>query len=1120
MTLQALRWRPGGPDLRSLVAALVAVVSAAGAAAEGLVAQEPTAAIVGEVRDGVGEAVAGADVRVTSVGTGNETRTTTNQAGRYQVVNLRPGGPYRVVVRSLGYGEAEREEIELAAGEVLRLDFTLTVAPIALDEIVARVLADARFSVLRNAPSLTLERLEVRAHPTIERSFMELTRLSPMAVQTREEGGYSITGQPERQNAVLIDGALFQDVFGASPVGTLGARARAKPIPMEAIEEFQLEVAPFDARSTGFTGGLLNAVTRSGTNEWEGSAFGHFRNEDFFGDLVVEGASLAPERYDRTLWGMTLGGPLKRDVAHLFVAGEFESRTEPPLGFSLGAHEPVVARLAPDSVSRMGRILAEEYGQEAGSPALAGVSLSNTTANLFTRLDLAPDEANSLTLQHNLAYAVRDTAPNRQTFGPYGFSSSGYRIESTSQALSGRWLREFGRGHRNEVTLNVQHTGERSRPASSFPQVDVRMVSEVDDVPMVREARAGASYFAQRDALDQTVVQVADVVTLARDDIITSLGAGLDLFRFDHEFLPGSQGYYRFSSLEDLAANRPGHYEVNAPLPGADGPGTRFSVVQPGVFAQNVHTFQDGLVLRYGLRIEAPTFLKDVAYADAVFEEFDFDRPSHDPNFPRELLLLGGGVGGFSVDALPSGKLLFSPRLGFNFQTDRTYRTQVRGGWGMFTGRIPFVWLSNVYRHNGLGSALLSCTGSNAPPLDPSAAAPRQCADGRGLEEAGERAVVGFHPQYRYPRELKTTVSIDQELPGGVLASTEGIFVQTTGRTRLAELNLFPSDSIADEGYLEVFGPRVRYGRAEPLGYRPVRRVEGFSNVLMMYNDRRSAIAYALVVNLEKRFGDALHLNASYSTAGSDDVQSLLFPDHVMNFASSPIDFTPNAPSPAPSSFDRPWKWTGNARLRLPEEWGGTELTLFYVGQAGMPYTYVYGTDINADGYSGVGVPLDASNDLLYVPDPPGSLSGTLVARSLFSQLVEMEPCLQAAVGDFHRRNTCRAPPTHRLDLRIAQPFNVRGMRVELNADILNVTNLLDRTWGHVWEVPPTVPVLDIVGRQEPVNPTFSYGRAILGYSGRVLRNPDTGELEPRLPYHLVTPASQWQAQIGLRLSF
>lgn len=219
--------------------------------------------------------------------------------------------------------------------------------------------------------------------------------------------------------------------------------------------------------------------------------------------------------------------------------------------------------------------------------------------------------------------------------------------------------------------------------------------------------------------------------------------------------------------------------------------------------------------------------------------------------------------------------------------------------------------------------------------------------------------------------------------------------------------------------------------------------------------------------------------------------------------------------------MDRPWKAVGSARLRLPTAWGGTELSLVYTGQAGIPYSYVYGTDINGDGYPGPGIPLDASNDLLFVPSRPaaGFASPSVVSRSLFARLVAMEPCLEAATGGIMRRHACRAPDTHRLNLHVAQPFQVRGLRVAATADLLNVLNLLNHDWGLVWEVDPVVPVANFVGRDEPaIGETV--GRPQLGYGGEVVRNPETGRLEPRLPHFLMLPASQWQAQVGLRVSF
>lgn len=1072
-----------------------------------------SAAILGEVRNEAGERVALAQVEARYEPTGTLVQTTTNQAGRYQLVNLRPGGPYTVRVQTVGFRAQFHEEVFLRADQRLVLDFTLTEQPIELPGIEVRSIPDIRFDVTRNAPALTVTRQSIAAFPTIERNFMELADLSSMAVQTREEGGFSITGQPERHNAILIDGALNQDVFGTSSSGMPGARARAKPIPMDAIHEFRLEVAPFDARVTGFTGGMLNAITRSGTNEWEGSVFSQYRNERFFGDLLLDGENVAPLTYNRRIGGFNLGGPLSRDRAHFFVAGEFENRAEPAPGFTLGENAPIRTSVSPDSVARMAQILGNDYALDPGTPAQ--VSLENPLSNLFSRLDWRLSDAHTLTVTYNQAHAARDSTPNRASFGAYEFSSSAYRIESSSRFLSARLVSRLSGGHSNELMVNVQRIDEQPEPASRFPQIDVRVRSNFDGAPFVRDVRAGSRYFSQRDRLRQTVLQLTDAVTIARDEIVTTFGINADLFRFEHEFLPGGLGYYRFDSLADLEANDPSHYEIHTLLPGTDDPTLRFSVFQPGAFVQNEHRFPGGLVLRYGLRIEMPFYRKEPRYAREVEEEFDIVLP----HFTDRQTTWASGI---RTDGLPTRRLIFSPRIGFNYQSELRFRTQVRGGFGLFTGRVPFSWLSSLYRHNGLRSALLSCSGPNAPALDPALPAPVQCASGAGVEEAGERAVVGFHPDYSYPRELKVAWSVDQEVPGGFLLAIEGIFVQTFGRTVLRELNLGRPGELG-EGYQQAFGTRIPFGEAVPDGFEPIRRADGFSSVLAMENDERSAIAYALAFDVEKRIADWFHLRGSYSMARSDDNQSLLFGDQVMNFAASPIGLHPNQVGPSPSQFDRPWKFVVNTSFRVPRRWGGSELSVLYVGQPGIPYSYVYGTDINGDGYPGAGIPLDASNDLIFVPDPPTSIPGSLTARSLFGRLVGMEPCLAQARarGGIMRRNTCRGPATHRVDLRLIQPVHFGGLRLEVSGDVLNVLNLLNNDWGRVWEVDPVVPVLDMVGRWDPEPGSgHSLGRPQLGYTGSLVRDPETGQLEPRLPYTLITPASQWQAQIGVRVSF
>lgn len=1073
------------PPLLPLLLLLIGGLVPGTAVAQGL----GSAVIFGDITNEAGEPVAAALVELRYVPTGQVVRGISNAEGRYLLANLRPGGPYDLSVQSTGFAPVEQVALRLEAEQRLRLDITLSERAFVLEGI--DVLLDRRFEVSRAGPAVNITREEIQVHPTIGRNLLELAALSPVVVQTADEGGLSISGQNERQNAILIDGALNQDVFGSSVSGVPGAAARAKPIPLDAIEEFRVEVAPFDARTSGFTGGVLNAITRSGTNTWQGSAFSQFRNESLFGGLTFDGADVAPESYSKHTWGFNVGGPLRPEVGHLFVAAEFERLREPPPGFTLGVQDALRARVAPDSMARMTSILQNDYGVDPGTGGQ--VFLQNPLSNVFVRLDWQFGESHSLTLRHNWAAAARDSTPNRSSFGPYELSSAGYRMDVSNHAFSARLVSRFGAGHSNELSVNLQRSRERSSPASLFPQVDVRVASQFDNVGFTRQVRAGSRYFSQDNALDQEVLQLNESVTLARDEIFTTLGVGVDFFRFRRDYNPGSLGYYRFNSLRELQANQPGYYEIN--LPGADSR-VQFPVVQPSFFAQQEHRLPDGLTLRYGVRWDIPLFPTTPEANPAVEEAF-----------------------GLRTDQFPSVAGFFSPRVGFNWQSEGEYRTQVRGGLGMFTGQLPYVWMANAFQYDGSRARLLSCEGALAPEFNPGGAAPTTCRGGATGRQTS--TVVAFDRDFRYPREFKLTTAIDRELPWDVVVSAEALGVLTFARTVVRDLNLAQPGVPEDQGHADAFGERTHYGTPTPYGYIPKRRVEGLGPVLEIGWEDRSAQAYSLTLQAEKRFSTWLNLTGSYTWSGSTDTQSLTQTDMVANLAATPIRRSASEYTPSPANFDRPRKAVLHARFRAPERAGGTEFTLLYVMQSGAPYSYVYAHDINGDGFSGPGVPLDASNDLVYVPQVPSQLQGTLVARSLFAQFVNgVEPCLQEVRGAIATRNACRTPDLHSLDFRIIQPVRVGGARVELTADLLNVLNLLNSEWGRVWEVDPLVPILGITTRAEQgLDGPLPRSAPILGYTGGVTRDAE-GQVRPVLPHNLIVPASQWQAQIGLRVSF
>jgi hypothetical protein len=1075
-----------------LLSLVVALTWPAASAAQGV----SRAGLRGTITDADGAPQPQAEVVVTHDETGFRTATLSNRDGRYLLTGLNAGDGYRVRVELLGFATVERTEVSLRAGEVRVLDFELTTEAIALDDITVRAEAeDPRFSRSHTGRTTILGEEAIRGHPTVERNVLQMAEISPVVSRT-DDGGLSISGQNARYNAVLIDGALHQDVFGAHAGGIPGGEARARALPMDAVQDFQIEVAPFDVRSSGFTGGILNAVTRRGTNAWHGSLTAEFRDEQFFGPLNVDGTDLAPDNYRKHVVGGTLSGPLIQDRLHIFMAAELDDRSEPPLGYSLGPGNPLHTRVAPDSADRVAGILEERYGLEAGESGR--YALDNVSGNVFARIDWQINPRHTFSSHLNLVRATRDVSANRTPLGAYEFSSSGYDLESTTIGLKAQLNSQLSQNWHNELMVSVQRTRDARDPVGRFPQVDVNVLSQFDDYLLRRTVRAGANYMAQRSDLDQDVFQLTDALSWARGDLTTTFGAGLDVFHFRHDFLPGALGYYRFESLQHLEENNPSHYEINLMRPGVTDEAVSFTVAQPSALIQNEHRFPDGLIVYYGIRAEMPLFLGSPEYNPAI--DAAFDR---------------------RTDELPSGALLISPRLGVNWQSDLQYTTQVRGGGGVFTGRLPYIWLANAYANTGLRSMVFACRDYDIPAMDPTSP-PMACADGATPMETGTANALVFRPDFRYPRELKASLAIDQQLPLGLTASAEVLLVQTMSQVIIQDLNLV-SAAPKDTDYNKMFGPRTQFGEpVAPTGYYQRHLLDGYAHVLEMGNENSSGFAHAITLGLERGFGDRFAMSGSYSFNHSDDVQSLQSGDALINYASNATGRNPNQLGRRPSAFNRPWKAVGTMRARMPERWtGGTELSLVYIAEAGSAYSYVYADDINGDGYSGPGIQQDASNDLFYVPTRTSDLRAPFATLILLEQLINLEPCLRDIRGQILKRNACRSPDSHRVDLKLVQPITLGRYRVEMMGSLLNVLNLMDNEWGRSIHVPPLVPIVALGTREtRPIGVIIPDSRPSLHYVGPVMRDPDENRARAALPHTVIVPESQWQAQIGLKLSF
>jgi hypothetical protein len=1086
-----MRRRSRAPALPLVVAAVLWLVVGlpGGAAAQGAA----TAALQGIVVDSTGAPVAGAEVAIEHGPTGALVRTVTGPDGRYHVANLRPGGPYALEVSRIGLAPFRHEALQLQAGATTRIDVQLGVSAVAVAGVEVRVLR-GRFRDNRIGATTVIDGETLAGLPTVSRNVMDFAALSPMAVAT--DRAVSIAGQNPRLNALQIDGALSQDAFGRSTGGMPGGEAEARPLPLQAVEQYQVVAAPFDVRQSGFTGGVLNVVTRGGTNRWEAAAQGFLGDHRFMGDVLLDGVPMGTDDFRAGFFGLSVGGPLQQDRLHLFVAAEVERRERPTTGFSQGSADPVRTRIAADSVVRFLSLL-EARGLDPGTETT--YPLANPTENVFARLDWRPRPGQRVTLRLNHAGAEQDVSANRQPFGAYELSSTGYRVRHRSSSAALEWGTRPTPRLSSALLLNLHRIHDDALAGSPHPGVDVDIRSSFEGgIGLRRRIRAGSAPYAQANDLDQTVLQLRNDLTASLGRHVVTVGLSAERFGVNSLLFPASGGVYRFESLADLEANRPSRYTRNLLQDGNADPRVRFSMIQLGAWVQDEWEVGDRLTLQLGLRVERTTFGDTPARNPGILEAF-----------------------GERTDRLPGGTLELSPRVGFNWQNRASRPTQIRGGAGLFAGRPPLAWFADAFANQGQGTAFLVCEGAAAPGLVPGSP-PATCADGSGPATAARPQVTLFADDFRFPLDVKVALGADQQLGRGLTATVDAVYTRSLRQLMVRDLNLagaVPEPRPAD-GWTDGFGFEGRdvFGTPTLTGFRPTRLSDDFGSVLRITDDG-VARALSASVELEQVVSDRLVLQGAYTFTRSVDRQSLAQADAVSNFGVTPAGRDPNDPGLGRSFFDRPHKVLFSVWTRVPAT-GGTEISLVHTGQSGLPYSYVYGSDVNADGYPGSAETLDRFNDLVYVPAAPSDFPGSLASTAHLTTLINLEDCLAVSRGGIMERNSCRAPWINRLDLRLAQTFRVQDRQIRLVGDVVNLLNLVNGDWGREERVGSTVPALELLGRQQQgLNPSVT-DPLLAGYVGPLRRDEDTGRVRATLPYHPAIPASQWQAQVGIEIRF
>lgn len=1075
--------------LVGLGTATALLLSAIPTAAQGVT----TAAVSGCTTDEEGSPVGGLIVQVTNESTGNVSGAVTAPSCRYFISGLQPGGPYEIEVSGLGYEPQTQRVQRLVLGQNYNADFRVVQRAIMVEGIVAAV--DPTISQLINPNRTGAEQLitdrQLATYPTISNNFTDAIQLSPHV--GTGSGVTSIGQQQNRMNSIQIDGQIVQDLFGLGATGQPGGQAGARSITMSAVKEYQVLVAPFDVRVSGFTGGLINAVTKTGTNEWEGAATFSYKNQDFVRDKIrIGNADVKIGEFKNRLYGFNVGGPIIEDRAHIFAAVEIDDTERPSPGIAVGRESPQQTGINPADAERFAQLL-QQKGVEP--EAVGAWTVENPNRNVFVRGDVQLAQNHTLTVRNNWVHAENDNVQDRSATGTvYSFQSNGYFFETETNAIVGQLISNFENGMFNELTVGWTRIRDRRSPRTPYPVIQVTVPNPNGGT---KSLRGGAEFFSQGNELDQDTYEITNNFSLNMGDHRVTVGVQDAHFKFRNLFAPGITGQWNFGSLDAFEAGTPTQFQSNVPAPGVTDLNARPEINQVGFYGQTEYLGIPNVVITAGLRYDVP-----------IVTEKPMDNPAVTAAFP-----------GRTTTEVASGNGILSPRLGINWDVNGDKSLQIRGGAGVFTGRFPYVWLSNVYSNTGLFTVSLNCSGDNVPAftLDPNNQPDRCLTTGPGAVPVA--AINLVDPDFEYPHAWRFDLAADKTLPFGIVGTAEFLYTRQSKQIFIRELNVdFDNPVSMTQGGRPVFGTH-RPGVLAPTANNnvittpstacpqcgPKRFTNDFLQVAELTNSDQDR-SWSFTLQGQKRYAQGVDFNASYTVGVAEDVSGLTSSIATSNIGFNPVKGSPNNPQRVSSDYETTHK------IVVGGAWDVTSWftwSVFYIGNSGDPYAYTYDGDVNADGYEAPNAN-NRNNDLVYVPTGPNDITLTDPADwTRINQFIEGESCLRAARGRIIDRNSCEGPWRNRVDTKFAfQVPTIGGQRAQLVVAVRNFLNLLNEDWGENRGSPfRTIELLELRGWDTENN------RGVFRPAGGLRLNEDGS---PN-PFQVFDPDSRWQAQIGLR---
>ncbi len=1064
-------------------------------AAAPVFAQSTSAGVGGQVVSAGGQPVAGAEITITHVESGTVSRATTDASGRYNARGLRVGGPYTISVTKAGEGTDTKENVYLNLNQINTVNAHLNNSVTTLDSVQVLGVAGGSeiFSANKMGTGSNITRDQLDALPSANRNMQDYIRLDPRIAQTsKADGAISAGGQNTRYNAIRIDGIGAGDPFGLESNNLPTER---QPVSMDAIQEINIDLANYDTTIFGGTGAVINAVTKSGTNDFRGTIYGSYRDKDMVRARLEGDKGDFSGFTDEQTYGMTVGGPLIKD--RLFFFANYEKYTRAAPGVAL-ADGPYGKGEITDADIKAVQDFMSAKGYDVGG--LSATDSKTEIEEYAIKLDWNISDNHRAALRYNTMKQSVLRFPGLAS-GTLSLSNYWYAQPKTYETWMGELFSDWSENFSTEFKVSYKDYAANRVPRVELPSIRINGFG----------AKNSALFIGTEQNTHVNIVESKELSAFAAANWY--IGDHTVKFGFDYSdndlmnfYGRNLNGVYEFSNLQDFLASKPSRYQLRAPRPGGsrDDIPASFTLKNTGVFLQDSWAVNANLSLLFGLRVDLPGFSDQRLYNPRIEQLYGYDNTQ-----------------------LVDGQLV-QPRFGFNYTFDTDRPTQLRGGVGLFGGAAPNVWLAGAYQNTGLNYVEYDLKGGQAPTFDPTVPPSTT-----GLTPSAARMNVDIvAPGTRLPSVWKANLAFDHELPWhGVVASAELLLTKVKDALYFERLDLmdptFTGTMDGRDNYWNAAGRNPanagKYGMEagkingktctsaqvsgglcpDVKGNRP----SDIGDVLLLRNTnkgRSTQMTFALSKPMQEHWGWSL----GYTYTAAEEVSPLTSSQNTSNWNNTLI-FNANEDVAYRSRYAIKDRVTGT--LEWKHAFFGSYATragLFYEGRTGRPYSYIYYNDANGDGAG--------TNDLFYVPKGPGDVlwTGGAQMEADFFNWLDRNPELASFRGSVVPANSHRGKWVNSFDVRISQelPGFFRGHKSEISLDIMNVGNLINKNWGLIddYGFYATRRIANYAG----IDPTT--GKYIYTFTG----STDNASIQENNNDKGNTAVSRWSMMVGFKYKF